>query len=241
MQTGDQGPRLMNETIYESGQYLENNPDWHAEDAPFKARWIAEILKRNKVEPSHIVEIGCGSGQILVDLREFFPGARYEGYDISPQAMAIAKPREKAGLAFHQADYLAEATEKPDVLMAIDVFEHVEDYMGFIRAMKPRAQWKVFHIPLDLSAQGIFRGTPMMAARNEVGHLHYFCKDSALATLHDCGYEIADWNYTHGAECLPNRKLRTRLLSVPRRIARSLNEDLAVRVMGGASMMVLAR
>jgi SAM-dependent methyltransferase len=231
----------MSETMYQSGEYLEHNPDWHAEDSPFKARWIAEILKRNAVEPGHIVEIGCGSGQILVELAEIFPQARLDGYDISPQAMAIAGPKAGGRLAFHQADYLASESDRPDVLMAIDVFEHVEDYMAFIRAMKPRAEWKVFHIPLDLSVQGLLRGKPLMHARSEVGHLHYFCKDTALATLRDCGYEVTDWNYTHGAESLPNRKLRTRLLTLPRKLARAVSEDLAVRVMGGASMMVLAR
>lgn len=62
-----------------------------------------------------------------------------------------------------------------------------------------------------------------------------------MATLKDCGLEVVDWNFTHGAESLPNRKLRTRLFNLPRRMARALNEDLAVRVMGGASIMVLAR
>ena len=228
-------------SIYQSGEYLENHPDWHAADAPYKARWIAQILRRNRLEPRHIVEIGCGSGQILVELAAEFPSARLEGYDISPQATTIAGPKAREGLQFHHADYLAIETGRADLLMAIDVFEHVEDYMSFIRAMKPRAEWKLFHIPLDLSVQGLLRGTSLMYARQSIGHLHYYYKDTALATLRDCGYEIVDWNYTHGAESLPNRPLRTRLFNLPRKLARVLGEDLAVRVMGGASMMVLAR
>lgn len=134
-------------SIYESGSYLEQNPDWHAEDAPYKAKWVAEILQRNALDPKHVVEIGCGSGQILVDLAQKFPRTRFDGYDISSQALAIASSKARHGLAFHQADYLAMQTDTPDLLMAIDVFEHVEDYMGFIRSMKPRAHWKLFHIP----------------------------------------------------------------------------------------------
>jgi hypothetical protein len=89
--------------------------------------------------------------------------------------------------------------------------------------------------------QGVLRGTPILAARQTIGHLHYFTKDTALAVLGDCGYEIIDWNYTHGAESLPNRALRTRILNVPRRLIGAVNEDLAVRLMGGASIMVLTR
>jgi hypothetical protein len=231
----------MAQSPYETGEYLAHNPDWHAEDSPYKAQWIADILKRNRVDPGHIVEVGTGSGEILVQLRQSFPAARLEGYDISPQAYAIAAPKSGDWLTFHHADYLTAEGPAPDVLMAIDVFEHVEDYMAFLKALKPRARLKLFHIPLDLSVQGVLRGTPILAARQTIGHLHYFTKDTALAVLGDCGYEIIDWNYTHGAESLPNRALRTRILNVPRRLIGAVNEDLAVRLMGGASIMVLTR
>jgi SAM-dependent methyltransferase len=228
----------MSATIYESGEYLEANPDWHAADAPFKAGWIAQILERNRVTPRHVVEIGSGSGEVLVGLAKHFPQARFDGYDISPQAHAIAGPKSGGKLAFHRGDYLAVAgaggDDRPDVLMAIDVFEHVEDYMAFIRNMKSLATWKVFHIPLDLSVQGLLRGSPIMHSRQVVGHLHYFCKDTALATLRDCGYEVIDWNYTHGAEMLPGKSLRTRLFNLPRKVARPRVDDPVVSVLRSA-------
>jgi hypothetical protein len=227
--------------LYESGEYLKHNPDWHAGDSAMKAHWIAEILSRNNVSPAHIVEIGTGSGEILVNLKAKFPAARLEGYDISPQAYAIAAPKASDGLTFHHADYFTAEDAAPDLLMAIDVFEHVDDYMGFLRLMQPRAPLKLFHIPLDLSVQGVLRGKPIVQSRQVIGHLHYFFKDTALAVLADCGYDVIDWNYTHGAETLPNRPLRTKISNVPRRILRRMNEDLGVRLMGGASMMVLTR
>lgn len=231
----------MNATMYESGEYLASNPEWHAGDAPTKARWIAELLQQNGIAPRSVVEIGSGSGEVLVNLAHYFPAAQLTGYDISPQAHAIAAPKAAANLAFHHGNFLEVGTERPDVLMAIDVFEHVEDYMGFLRAMRPKGEWKVFKIPLDLSVQGLLRGAPIMHARKSIGHLHYFCKDTALATLRDCGYEIVQWDYLHAAEALPKGGLRTHLFNVPRRVARMVNEDLAVRVMGGAALLVLAK
>ena len=231
----------MTEGRYHSGEYLASNPDWHAADSPSKARWIADILDRNNVEPQHIVEVGSGAGEVLVELQKRYPWAQFEGYDISPDAHAIAAPKSRGGLSFHNADYLTVDAPAPDLLMAVDVFEHVEDYMAFLRTIKPKAPLTLFHIPLDLSVQGLLRGKPILGARQMLGHLHYFFKDTALAILDDCGYEIIDWNYTHGAELLPNRALRTRMLNTPRRIARAINEDFAVRLMGGASIMVLTR
>lgn len=224
-------------SIYDSGEYLARNPDWHEADAPQKAGWIADLLKRNRLEPSSIVEIGSGSGEVLVQLGRHFPDARLEGWDISPQAHAIAQPKSRPGLEFHLGAW---RPKDADLTMAVDVFEHVEDYMGLLRRIKGAGGLKLFHIPLDLSVQGLLRGKSLMYARSTIGHLHYFCKDTALATLADCGLKVLDWRYTHGAEQLPNRKLRTRLFNIPRRMMRALNEDLAVRVMGGASMLVLA-
>jgi hypothetical protein len=231
----------MNATMYESGEYLRSRPEWHAGDAPHKARWINAILQANQLSPRHVVEIGSGSGEVLVQLARYYTAARMEGYEISPQAHAIAEPKASAQLSFYHADYLGLPADQPDLLMAIDVFEHVEDYMGVIRQMRPRATWKLFHIPLDLSVQGLLRGSPLLSVRKAIGHLHYFCKDTALATLTDCGYDIVDWNYTHMAETAPKGGLRTRVLNGPRKVARAINEDFAVRVMGGASMMVLTR
>ena len=229
------------DSIYQSGEYLENNPDWHAADAPFKAKWIDSILDRNKIQAGEVTEIGCGSGEILVELKNMHPQIQFNGYDISEQAYRICSKKASPGLFFHQGNFLSLKTPPADVLLAIDVFEHVDDYMFFIRALKNRAIWKVFHIPLDLSVQGLLRGTPIMYSRNVVGHLHYFYKDTALAVLKDCGLEVVDWNYTHGAESLPNRKLRTKILNLPRKMFRAIDEDLAIRVLGGASIMVLAR
>ena len=231
----------MDASIYQSGEYLDNNPDWHASDARVKAGWISAILQRNGIVPKTLVEIGCGSGEILVHLADTFPATRIFGYDISPQACRISATKATDRLTFREGDYLREPIIPTDLLMAIDVFEHVEDYMAFIRAMQPRATLKLFHIPLDLSVQGLLRGNAIPKARKTLGHLHYFCKESALATLQDCGYEIVDWNYTFGTEELPNRALRTRLFNYTRKALRLVSTDFAVRLTGGASMMVMAR
>ena len=230
----------MRQSIYETGQYLANKPDWHAGHAPVKAGWISEILDRNRISPKSIVEIGCGAGEILVRLAEIYPAATLEGYDISPQAFAIASPKETDRLKFHHRNFLEEPAKAIDLLMAIDVFEHVEDYMAFIRGLKGRSRYALFHIPLDLSVQMVLRSKPILHVRDEVGHLHYFYKDTALATLTDCGFEILDWNYTHHAGKPLRRSRHEKLMSIPRKIMRAINEDFAVRVLGGSSLMVLA-
>ena len=36
----------LKQNIYEDGSYLAKNPTWHEEDAPFKAKYIFELLQQ---------------------------------------------------------------------------------------------------------------------------------------------------------------------------------------------------
>lgn len=231
----------MVETRYIDGDYLKENPDWHASDSKFKADWIASILKRNHILPNNVAEVGCGAGEILVELSKRYPGAKFSGFEVSPQAFGIASRKSSDEIEFYLEDFFVGNRSHFDLVMAIDVFEHVPDYMGFIRGIGDKATYKLFHIPLDLSISALLRPAAMLHTREVVGHLHSFTKETALETLRDCGLEVIDWNYTHGAEQLPNRRLKTRVMNLPRRIMRLVNEDFAVRLLGGASIMVLTK
>ncbi len=229
--------------IYADGSYLENNPTWHEEDSAWKAQHIRRLLTRNQLTPRSICEIGCGAGGILQALAaDADEGTRFHGYEISPQAYELCLPKANANLSFQLGDLLApDNTDHFDLVMAIDVFEHVEDCFGFLRALRDKAEHKLYHIPLDLSVQTVLRASPIMHARTAVGHLHYFTKETALATLRDTGHEIVDHAYTGGSLELPGRGWKANLAKLPRRLAFALSPDLAVRVLGGCSLMVLAR
>src|SRR5215207_606284 len=194
------GPQLCSgedmSDIYKSGIYKHNNPTWHVEDSPWKAAHIERMLRRNEISPSTICEIGCGAGEILVCLASAFPQTQFHGYEVSPQAFALCNEMATDQLTFHLRDLSLEDGAFFDVLLVIDVFEHVDDYLGFLRRIKQRAQAKIFHIPLDLSLLSILRVKPILAVRQSIGHLHYFFKDTAIATLTDCGYHIIDYTYT---------------------------------------------
>ncbi len=53
----------MDDNINTRGHYLENNPSWHIEDSPWKARQILRMLKKNKISPGTVCEIGCSVGE----------------------------------------------------------------------------------------------------------------------------------------------------------------------------------
>jgi SAM-dependent methyltransferase len=228
-------------SIYEDGSYLENNPTWHEEDSPWKAKQILNILRKNNIKPDTICEIGCGSGEILNSLsKDLGDKTSFTGYEISSQAFEICKRKAKPNLIFYLKDLLKENVDKFDLVMAIDVMEHVEDYFRFIRELRVKGTYKVFHIPLDMNVSMVLRMSPIMRLRKDVGHIHYFSTETALAILSDTGYEIIDYYYTGGFS-LQKRGLRANWLKIPRRILFNINQELTVRIMGGYSLLVLAR
>jgi len=229
------------DSIYTDGTYLRNNPEWHADDSAWKAEHVARILARNRIAPKTVCEVGCGAGEILVELsRRLGPGTRLTGYDISPNAYAICSRKSAPNLEFRLANVLEEPASF-ELAMAIDVFEHVEDCFAFLRGLRGKASYKLFHIPLELSALWVARGTPLIRQRRAVGHIHHFCKETALAILEDTGYRVIDHCYTAGATDLDGYGWKSRLLKWPRKALFRLAPDAAVRLLGGYSLLVLAR
>ncbi len=228
--------------IYTDGQYYETHPEWHTGDSAWKANKILNILQKNKLNPKSICEVGCGAGEILNQLHRQMPSeVTFDGYDISPQAIELCESRRKERLSYHNGNFLEMDTPSYDLVMAIDVFEHVEDYFGFLRTLRTKGDFKLFHIPLDLSVQALLRNQPILLVRQTVGHIHYFTKDTALATLQDTGYTIQDYFYTAGSFDLPAHSFKTKLARFPRKLLFQIHPDFAARVLGGFSLMVLAR
>jgi len=227
-------------SMYADGSYLHNNPLWHTEDSAWKGDHIADILERNGISPRTVCEIGCGAGDILVHLsRRLAPGTQLVGYEISPDAYAICSPKAEGNLHYRLGDALDDPATF-DVVMAIDVFEHVEDYFAFLRKLRGKGGYKIFHIPLELSAWMVARRQPLLRQRHSVGHLHHFSQETALATLEDTGYRIVDHCYTSGRTESSAIGWKTRLLKWPRKALYGVDPDTAARLLGGYSLLVVA-
>lgn len=228
---------------YASGSYLETNPGWHVEDSAWKAAQVQAILTRHSIAPRTVCEVGCGAGEVLWQLRgRLDPATSFVGYDISPQAYELASARTTDRLRFVLGDLAAEPDDVAfDALLILDVIEHLEDPFAFLRAMRRRAEHVVLHIPLDMTVQAIARNLLMTSSREPLGHLHYFQKETALATLAETGYEIVDWVYTASTFVQPPENARARIIQALRKAMFRVAPDVTQRLIGGWSLLVLAR
>src|SRR5579864_7612988 len=146
----------MLEERYISGLYFEEFPTWHVERSPRSAKLIHRMLVRNNLTPKMICDVGCGAGEVLKQLQVRMPDAcEFLGYELSPQAFQLAKSRENEKLHFELADIRQKKDIFFDLILMIDVIEHVEDCYCMLKEIKPKSVYKIFHIPLDLSVRSI--------------------------------------------------------------------------------------
>ncbi|MGH2612444.1 MAG: methylase, partial [Rhabdochlamydiaceae bacterium] len=158
------------------------------------------------------------------------------------QAIAIARKLGNERIVFFQEGLLSEDNKKYfDILLIIDVFEHVPHYMEFVEKCREKAAYKIYHIPLDIHVSSVFRNA-FIKNRYSIGHIHYFTADWAIDTLRDTGHEIIDYSYTNGAFGLfkEHPTMKKAIANLPRWALSKVNLPFTARLLGGYSLLVLA-
>lgn len=231
------------ERFYKEGGYLAANPEWDETDSEWKGAMIAALLQKNKMSFNSLTEVGCGAGGIVAFLAKKFSDKEITGYDISPQAIAIALKKAAANpqLHFYNADYLMEAGSSTDVLIMADVLEHVPDYYAFLNKLKEKSRQFVFHIPLDVNCRTVLKPHILLQQRKDVGHIHYFTEDYVWWMLNDCGYKVKDWHYTKPLiDTKPPQSVKQAIKKILRALSYAISKKWSARLWGGYSLLILA-
>jgi hypothetical protein len=225
--------------IYKDGEYLKKNQTWHTEDSPYKSRLVMDALEKNNVDFSTCADIGCGAGLVAELLAKKYPLKKFSGYELSPDVQHLIEQREKLpNLDFYNED-IFEQNRRYDLVVCLDVFEHVEDYYGFLKSLKCKGEKFIFNIPLDMNVAKILT-SGIKYARNEVGHLHYFSQYTAIETLKDCGYNVKSANLSAAFLKIPPRNIRQAVMLPIRFISLLFGMKFATKLFGGASLVVYA-
>ena len=224
-------------SLYTNGSYLEKNPDWHAYRSQWKADHVLTGLNKTKLKPKSLCDIGCGTGLVLAKVAKGLNNLdKVVGFELSPNAPE--HPDATDIVKFNRTD-ATKSSEHFDVALMMDVFEHVENYFGFLRDCKHLADNHIFHIPLDATALSVV-SSGFERQRNTLGHLHYFTRKTALATLIETGYQPVYWHFTASGWDGPGRNPWT-VLNITRRVFNRLNPEMMQRILGGLSLLVVTK
>ncbi len=228
--------------IYNDGTYLDNNPTWHVEDSQWKASQILKMLEKHNIKPKTICEVGCGAGEILSQMQNNMDrDCTFFGYDISPQAFEICKKKENDKLKFYHKDIIQDKNAFYEILLLVDVIEHIENYYEFLKVVKTKSNLILLHIPLDICVFNLLRNKLILLRKN-AGHIHFFLKETALYTLKEIGFDIVDYFYTPKfIDLRSSNNYKSYILSRLMKSLFTFNRDFTVKLLGGYSLLVLAK
>lgn len=106
-----------------------------------RARLIVDVVRRFFPGARDLLEVGSGSGGVLLALHRALPGLRLVGAEPSAEGVALARRRLPDEIELVEADVLAlPYTDAFDVVGAFDVLEHVEDDEAALRGLARAAR-----------------------------------------------------------------------------------------------------
>jgi SAM-dependent methyltransferase len=93
-----------------------------------RARLIVDLVRKHFPQARDLLEVGSGSGGVLLALRKAFPELRLVGAEPSAEGLALARERLPDEIELVELDARAMPYRDAfDVVGAFDVLEHIED------------------------------------------------------------------------------------------------------------------
>ena len=133
-----------------------------------------------------VLEVGCGEGYVTAMLASALPEARLLATDVSPEIVEIAR-RQQPGIEFEVCSiYDVAALGTWDLVVACEVFEHLDDPQRALDAMAAAARGHVLvSVPREplWRILNVARGSYWQALGNTHGHLQHWGRRSLSAFL----------------------------------------------------------
>jgi SAM-dependent methyltransferase len=151
---------------------------WRALGAAGKAAHVAVLCARAGLTPRTVVEIGCGDGAVLAALSARGIGERLDGFELSPEAAALAraKPLERAGrIEAYDGSAVPAPDDVYDLAILTHVLEHVPEPEALLGEAARVARHVVVEVPLEANRSARRPAVRAQAAR--IGHLHAFARE----------------------------------------------------------------
>ena len=155
----------------------------------------------------------------------------------------MAKKNNETNIDFYCENYFHSSSyKKTDLIICADVYEHIEDYIGFLKKLVTGGEFFLFNIPLDVCLRSLLDNRVFSENYKNAGHLHFYNKHVAKLILNHCNYEIIDTIYaksflTH----VKIDSIKKMIYYIPMKFFDLINEDLSASLFGHYSLVVLAK
>jgi 2-polyprenyl-3-methyl-5-hydroxy-6-metoxy-1,4-benzoquinol methylase len=177
--------------------YRTTNPGrtdyWRKMAAPrFRARTFIDLLKRENA--ASLADLGCGGGELLLEIGDHFHGMRLCGVDLSEAQIESNRAQHAA------VEWIARDLEDPsplpealagrfDVIVASEIIEHLGDPRRFLKTAAAMARPGSGKLLLSTQSGRVWE------TERRVGHRKHFSCEEVRRMLSESGWEpMQVWN-----------------------------------------------
>ena len=242
------------ENLYNSEKYENNTSNWEDSASVFRATAFYESLSKANIadQVTSILDVGCGSGGVLMKLSENHGkaigngSAKFDGIDLSVKAIAIAKqlyPKANETNVQFSVDLIDDlsSTTKYTVASLIHVLEHCPDMLEMLGECEKKATYLYLNVPIEVNLLYTLRRGVLANQYLSYGHLHFFNEKFFLCWLEKNGFEILSTVYSPDFEVSKSGIGYKSIQLIRRWIGRGISPAFATWLLGGYSFGVLLR
>jgi SAM-dependent methyltransferase len=155
-----------------------------------------------------VLDIGCATGALLQTLKPHGP-ARLVGIDVADSAVAYGRERYRLDLRRTDLEHAGFASEEFDIIMMIDVIEHIYDLRGFLRETSRILKGGGAIFISTPNARAFEAAAGRWASLHEnYEHVLYLSRSSLRNVVERCGLKL-EKAWSEGCPVLP-RQYRSR-------------------------------
>ena len=163
---------------------------WRALGALGKADHVLALCADAGLSPRSTLEIGCGDGALLCELRGRQFGGRLEGLEITQAAVEIARERvEIDAVDLYDGSHLPAEEGEYELGIVSHVLEHVPDPPALLGEAARACGAVVMEVPLEANLSA--RRAVKREHASEVGHLQRLDRSGAREIVARAGLRVA--------------------------------------------------
>ncbi|MEA1929907.1 MAG: class I SAM-dependent methyltransferase [Patescibacteria group bacterium] len=226
-------------------EYIDKNPDLNDSDIKDKIDAIDRVLSPTRMKFGAILDLACGSGKILLSLSSRCLSKRNTGVDISEKIINIARENDfENKVNWVVSDIFNLEPDNYELILAIDILEHVEDDLKLLNHAKTLGGFMVVKVPIEDNL--VNKLVKLLSFRlvdehryteDRYGHIHHYSEGGVMDLI-----DKSDWGLVSKVYLpLPKRsKLSWEILRIILFPIWYMSEPLYLKVNGGFLILALA-
>ncbi|OQX50856.1 hypothetical protein B5M47_02855 [candidate division CPR3 bacterium 4484_211] len=219
---------------YYTREYIRQHPRLDIADAPWKGREVLDFVRETDLNPEIILDLGCGSGEVLKFVSQKVGGVFAVGVDISYPNLRFALENNPQ-LVYVQSgvEHLPFKDGVGDLCLALDLLEHVGDVSAALSEIRRVARWLLIKVPLEDCLEGWLVRKMLPNWKDRFGHVNFFNQKSIRGILQGSSLEIAKEKLVYTPWFLSGfnqASLRSKAFLIGRRMARILGKQIYGRL-----------